>query len=134
MRLFGRGRIGPLNGVRTVAVTVSPLLTGLITEVLKPGLTLDLVGAPQSRATLEDTLRKLTPDLVVFGLIGDETDAAALPVRDILPSAVILVLSPNGDCAWLHERSGRRIILSHLSVSALAKALAACFPASPPKG
>jgi chemotaxis response regulator CheB len=123
-----------LNSVRTVAVTVSPLLTGLITEVLKPGLTLDLVGARQSRATLEDMLRKLTPDLVLFGLIDDETDAAALPVRNILPSAVILVLSPNGDCAWLHKSCGCRVALAHLSVSALAKALATCFPASPPKG
>jgi len=123
-----------LDSIRTVAVTVSPLLAGLMTEVLKPRLTLDLVGVLQNRATLADSLHKLTPDLVVFGLIGDETDAAALPFRAVLPSAVILVLSPSGHYAWLYERSGRRIVLSNLSVSVLTNALAACFPASPPKG
>ena len=61
-----------------------------MTEVLKPRLSLDLVGVVQDRATLADSLRKLTPDLVVFGLIGEETDAAALPFRAVLPSAVIL--------------------------------------------
>jgi hypothetical protein len=79
-------------------------------------------------------LCKLKPDLVLFGLIGDETDAAASSFRAVLPSAVILVLSPTRLHAWLWERSGRRIVLSNLSVSALANALAACFPASPPKG
>jgi chemotaxis response regulator CheB len=123
-----------LNNIRTLAVTISPLLTGLIAEVLKPGLTLDMVGVLQSRATLADMLRKLAPDLLVFGLVDDETEATALPFRAILPSAVILVLSPGGDCAWLHERSGRRIALHHLSVSALADALATSFAASPSKG
>lgn len=123
-----------MDNMRTLAVTISPLLAGLIAEVLKPRLSLDLVGVVQNRATLADSLRKLTPDLVVFGLIGEETDAAALPFRAVLPSAVILVLSFNGHYAWLYERSGRRIVLSNLSVSALADALAACFPGSPPKG
>jgi chemotaxis response regulator CheB len=122
-----------LDSVRTVAVTISPLLASLMTEVLKPRLSLDLVGVVQDRATLADSLRKLTPDLVVFGLIGEETDAAALPFRAVLPSAVILVLSSSGHYACLYERSGRRIALSNLSVSALAGALAACFPVSPPK-
>jgi chemotaxis response regulator CheB len=123
-----------LDSIRTVAVTISPLLADLMTEVLEPRLTLDLVGVLQNRATLADSLRKLKPDLVVFGLIGDETDAAALPFRAVLPSAVMLVLSPSAHQAWLHERSGRRLALSNPSVSALANVLATCFPASPPKG
>ena len=123
-----------LDSVRTLAVTISPLLAGLITEVLKPSLSLELIAVVQNRATLGDSLRKLTPDLVVFGLIDEETDAAALQFRSVLPSAVILVLSPSGHDAWLHERSGRRIVLSNLSVSTLANALATCFPASPSKG
>jgi chemotaxis response regulator CheB len=123
-----------LDSIRTLAVTISPLLASLIAEVLKPRLSLDLVGVLQNRAPLADSLRKLAPDLVVFGLIGEETDAAALLFRAVLPSAVILVLSSCGHYAWLYERSGRRVVLSNLSVSALADALAACFLVSPPKG
>jgi hypothetical protein len=132
--LWGGAGSGALNSVRTVAVTISPLLAGLVTEILKPRLTLDLVDVLQNRTTLVDSLQKLQPDLVLFGLMGDETDAAALPFRAVLPSAVILVLPPSGHHAWLHERSGRCIVLSNLSVAALANALTACFPASPPKG
>jgi chemotaxis response regulator CheB len=129
----GRAGSGALDSVRTVAVTISPLLADLVREVLKPRLMLDLVGVLENRATLAASLRKLKPDLVLFGLIGGETDAAALPFRVVLPSAVFLVLSSSGHHAWLHMRRGRRVVLSNLSVSALAKALAACFPASAPK-
>ena len=89
-----------MDSIRTLAVTISPLLASLIAEVLKPRLSLDLVGVLQNRAPLADSLRKLAPDLVVFGLIGEETDAAALLFRAVLPSAVILVLSSCGHYAW----------------------------------
>jgi hypothetical protein len=123
-----------MERVRTLAVTISPLLANLLTDVLKPRLPLDLIGIVQHRAALPDAMRALTPDLVVLGLVGGETDAVARPFLAVLPSAVILVLSANGQSAWLHQQRRRRIVLPGLSVAALADALASRFGPAPPKG
>jgi chemotaxis response regulator CheB len=119
--------------VRTLAVTISPLLANLLTDVLKPRLPLDLIGIVQNRATLAEALRASSPDLVVLGLIGTETDAVARPFFAVLPATVILVLSANGHCAWLHQRRRRRVVLAGLSVAALGDALVARFGRAPPK-
>ena len=126
--------IGAVERVRTLAVTISPLLANLMTDVLQPRLALDLVGVLASRAALAETLRTLTPELVIFGLLADETDAVAHPFLAVLPSAVILVLSDDGKSAWLLQRRRRRLVLYDLSLAVLAEALSARFVADPPKG
>lgn len=127
-------RVGDVEPVRTLAVTISPLLANLMADVLKPRLVLDLVGVLAGRAALAESLRALTPELVLFGLLADETDAVATPFLAVLPSAVILALSADGHCAWLLQQRRRRLMLPDLSIAALAEALSARFGAAPPKG
>ncbi len=120
-----------MAGVRTLVVTVSPLLAELVTGVLGPYLPLDVIGVLQSRNLLAEQLRTTAPDLVIMGLVGGETDACALPLLAALPSAAILVLEPTGKDAWLHEMLPHRTTLIDFSVPALIRELASRFNVTP---
>jgi chemotaxis response regulator CheB len=111
--------------LRTLVVTLSPLLRELVTSVLPSQISVDVVEVLQSREGVAERLRDLAPDLVLIGLLNGETDAIALPLLAALPSVRILVLAPNGEHAWLHQSHGRRVALSHLSVQALREAMQA---------
>ena len=120
--------------VRTLVVTLAPLLADLIRDVLQPKFTLDIVGVLHTRESLPQSLRGLAPDLLLLGLKEGETDAIALPLLATLPSVAILVMAPNCQHAWLYEMRPHRSVLSDLSVEALAQALVSRFPADGPKG
>jgi chemotaxis response regulator CheB len=119
---------------RTLVVTVAPLLADLVRDMLQPQLTLDIVGVTRTRECLAERLRALAPDLLLLGLMDSETDAIALPLLDVLPSAAILVLAPSGRHAWLYEMRPHRTVLADLSVAALSKALASRSEAYRSKG
>lgn len=123
-----------MAAVRTLVVTVSPLLTDLVTAVLEPRLTLDVVGVLPTRERLVEQLRELAPDLVLLGLLGAETDACARPLLVALPSAQFVVLAANGQHAWLYEMRRHRTALTDFSLPDLTSALVARFKATPPKG
>lgn len=118
--------------VRTLVVTVSPLLAELVTGVLRLHLPLDVVEVVESRDLLEDRLRSIAPDLVIMGLTRGECDdcALALPLLAVLPTAEVLVLEPTGKHAWLHEMRPHRTSLIDLSADALIHALASRFNVS----
>lgn len=120
--------------VRTLLVTVSPLLAGLIVGVLEPHLRLDIIGSLDSRDGVAEQLRELAPALVIVGLIDSETDACALPMLNVLPAAEILVLATNGQHAWVHEMRPHRIALPDLSAATLVRALLRRLTGDPRKG
>ena len=120
--------------IRTLVVTVSPLLTDLVTAVLQPRLPLDVIDVLPSRERLVEQLRELAPDLVLLGLLGAETDACARPLLAALPSARFVVLAANGQHAWLYEMRPHRSALTDVSVSGLTAAMAARFKIAPPRG
>jgi DNA-binding NarL/FixJ family response regulator len=120
--------------VRTLVVTVSPLLAELLTSVLQPYLPLHVIGVLQTRDHLAEHLCKASPDLVLLGLIGTETDACARPLLRTLPSAEILVIAPDGRHAWLHDMRPHRTALTDLSVPSLIRVLASRFDAPPSLG
>jgi chemotaxis response regulator CheB len=109
--------------LRTVVVTLSPLLRELVTNVLSPEIVIDVIEVLAARERLTERLPDLAPDLVLIGLLDAETDAVALPLLAASPSARILVLANNGEHAWLHESRGRHARLSDLSVHGLKEAL-----------
>lgn len=111
--------------VRTLVVTLSPFLRELVISVLPPQVPVDVVDVLATREHLAETIRDSAPDLVLLGLGEGETDAAALPLLAVRPVARILVLTHNGEFAWLYELPGRRVTLSDLSVSSLKEALRA---------
>ena len=114
-----------MAGVRTLVVTLSPLLADLITSVLQPHLPLDVIGVAPTRERLAETLRELQPELVLLGLENGEKDSCARPLLAVLPSARILVLGKNGQDAWLYEMRPHRRALVHMSPSSLIDALLA---------
>jgi chemotaxis response regulator CheB len=121
-------------GVRTLIVTVSPLLADLVKSVLQPHLFLDVVEVLTTRDRLMERLHDIAPDLVLLGLLNGEDDACAVPLLAALLSVRILVLAANGAHAWLYEKGPHRTALPQLAASDLIDTLKASFDRSPPKG
>jgi DNA-binding NarL/FixJ family response regulator len=120
--------------IRALVVTVSPLLTDIVTAVLRERLTLDVIGVLPTRERLAEQLRALAPDLVLLGLQDAETDASAWPLLVALPTARFVVLAADGQQAWLYEMCPHRTALTDFSLPALSDALAARFEVTPPMG
>jgi DNA-binding NarL/FixJ family response regulator len=119
--------------VRTLVVTVPPLLADLVKTVLHPRLVLDVLGVEQSRDQALDRLRSLSPDLVLLGLDSGESDATGQTLLAALPSATVLVLAANGEHAWIYEMRPRRTAFKQVSVPSLARAVASRFERSAPR-
>ena len=132
--LTERGRDRSVAAIRTLVVTVSPLLTDIVTAVLQQRLTLDVIGVLPTRERLAEQLRELAPDLVLLGLLDTETDASARPLLVALPTARFVVLAADGQQAWLYEMRPHRTALTNFSLPALTGALAARFKVTPPRG
>jgi len=120
--------------LRTLMVTVSPLLGELIMAALLPHFPLDLVGILETREGLAASLNAWSPDLVLLGLQGVETEACAQPVLALLPSVKILVISANGEPALLLENGSLPLVLADLSVPLLIQTLVSRFNIPPPRG
>lgn len=123
-----------MAGVRTLAVTVSPLLRELVASVLEPHLSLEFVAILQTRERLAECLREFAPDLVLLGLKGAETDASARPLLAVRPSAKILALAPNGQHAWMYEMREHCTALPEISPPALIELLTTRFGTISPQG
>lgn len=123
-----------MAAIRTLVVTVSPLLADFVTAALQPQLTLNVIGVLPTRELLVERLRDLAPELVLLGLRDAETDASARTLLAVLPSARFVVLAANGQHAWLYEMRPHRTALTNLSVADLTDTLAGRFKISPPRG
>jgi hypothetical protein len=120
--------------LRAVLVTVSPLLGELLLATLLPHLSLDVIAILETREGLGASLGAWSPDLVLLGLLGGETDAAAQAVLALVPTAKILAVTANGAPAWLLEPHGPPLALSDLSAHEMVLEVAARFNIPPPKG
>ena len=121
-----------MAGVRTLVVTLSPLLADLVANVLRPHLRLDVIDVMRSREKLAEKLRELQPQLVLLGLENGEKDSCARPLLSVMPSSgLILVLEKSGQHAWLYRLRPHRTALVNLSMPSLIGALSARFKVSP---
>ncbi len=111
-----------MAAIRTLIVTVPPLLRDLVVAVLPPQ-SLDVIAVLDTRAALAARLAALAPDLVLLGLRGTETDAVARPLLALRPRARVLVLAADARAAWLHQAAGPPAALPGLSAAALRAAL-----------
>ena len=123
-----------MASVRTLIVTVSPLLADLVKAVLRPHLILDVVEVLSTRHRLMERLQDISPDLVLLGLLNGEDDTCAVPILAALLSVRILVLAANGAQAWLYEAGPHRTALPKLSSTDLIDAIKTSFDRSPSKG
>lgn len=109
--------------LRTVVVTLSPLLRDLVIEVLSLEFVIDVVEVLPTREGLADRLNRIAPELVLVGLLDSETTAIAPPLLAGCPATRLLLFAPNGEHAWLYQ-SGRPVEpLTALTLQALRNAL-----------
>jgi len=120
--------------VRTVVVTMSPLLADIVLNFLQSHLAVDVIGVLDDREELALRLAAIRPDLVLLGLLGSESDACARPLLALLPYARFLVLAPNGQHAWLHEMRPHRLALRYFSKRGLLRTLASRYDHAAPEG
>jgi len=109
--------------LRTLIVTLSPMLRDLVLGVLAPEISIDILDTLDTRDALAARVRDLAPDLVVIGLLASEPADLAEPLLEAAPPPWILLFSPQGQTAWLHGPGTRRVTLVDLSVQALKGAL-----------
>jgi chemotaxis response regulator CheB len=112
-----------LAALRTLIVTLSPMLRDLVLRVLAPDIAIDIIEIRDTRDALAERVRDLAPDLVVIGLLASENHDLAQPLLQVAPPLRILLFSPQGQTAWLHGPGTTRVALADLSVQALKSAL-----------
>jgi hypothetical protein len=113
--------------LRTVAVTLSPLLRDLVIEVLSPGFVIDVVEVLSTREGLDDRLSRIAPELVLTGLLDSETAAIAPRLLAGCPTTRLLLFARNGERAWFYQ-SGRGVELNPVTPQALRDALRSSDP------
>ena len=112
-----------MAGIRTVVVTMSPLLAGIIEESMSPRLTLDVVARFAARDFSEQRLRDISPDLILVGLGPGEADGVARSLLALAPLAKVIALSSDARRGYVHEMRPRRAVLTDLSPQALVSEL-----------
>lgn len=115
--------------MRTLVVTVSPLLADLVADALKTDAPVDIVEVLSRREYLPARLRELAPELLLLGLADGEGDHVATPLLPLSPTTRILTLAPDGRDASLQwvDAAGvsRRRAFSDFSAADLALELRA---------
>jgi hypothetical protein len=107
--------------VRTVMVTLSPLLRDIIMQLV---VSLELVAILETREAVADSLNLLAPELVIIGLLPGE-DPAGLHAD--WPRADMLALAHDSRSAWLYAQDGHHEALADLSPESLLAAMRRIF-------
>jgi DNA-binding NarL/FixJ family response regulator len=109
--------------VRTVLVTLSPLLADIVKQLVGDQIGLDIVARFDRRALLSTKLPQIAPDLVLVGLRSHEADGVGRSVLEFLPTAKVISLSSDARQAYLHEMRPHRAIIVDVSARALIEAI-----------
>src|SRR5262245_54175292 len=111
------------TSVRTVMVTMSPLLGDIIKQLTAGKFVLDIVAHLDSRISLGRKLRKIAPDLVLLGLRSHETDRIGRTLLTLIPTARVIAFSSDARLAYLHEMRPHRVAIMDVSARALAEVI-----------
>jgi DNA-binding NarL/FixJ family response regulator len=114
-----------LSKRRAVFVTMPPLLSDIVRELLSEKAGLHVVDQIGDREMLTERLPKLQPDLVVIGLGNGEGDDIGRFVLQVVPNAKALAISNNGRDAYLLEMRLHRSRLPDFSPENLLSAIIA---------
>jgi DNA-binding NarL/FixJ family response regulator len=119
-----------LSKCRAVFVTMSPLLSGIVRDLLSEKIGLDLIHQIGDREMLAERLPKLQPDLVVIELSNGEGEDIGRFILQVVPGAKVLAISSDGRDAYLHEmRLHRRHLLDFSPANLLSAIVAPDSPA-----
>jgi DNA-binding NarL/FixJ family response regulator len=102
--------------IRTVMITMSPILRDLLMESMVGHVSLDLVGELETRDGLEEKLRPLIPDLIFVGLgRGEDDDKIGVSLARLLPNVKVILFSSDARDAFVHRMQPQRTILLDFS-------------------
>jgi DNA-binding NarL/FixJ family response regulator len=110
--------------VRTVVVTMSPLLRDIIKALVTDVVTLDVVADFASRGEIAQDLALTRPDLILIGLEAGEKDEVGLNLLTQVPAAKVIAISNDGRDAYIHEMRPSHTVLSNVSPRDLVAAIA----------
>jgi DNA-binding NarL/FixJ family response regulator len=105
--------------IRTVTLTMSPLLRDLIMGLMAGRRDLDVVEELDTRAGLEERLRALAPDLILIGLDKNEAEEIGVTLVRLLPNAKVIALSNDGRHAFVYRMHPQRTELLDVSAQML---------------
>ena len=108
-----------MAAIRTVTLTMSPILRDLITGLMAGRRDLDVVEEFDSRDGLEERLQAVTPDLILIGLRSNEADEISVPLVRLLPNAKVIAFSSDGHHAFVHRMHPQRTELLDVSAETL---------------
>jgi hypothetical protein len=109
--------------LRCVFATLSPRFSAILAEALSWCVEPQLLAQFNERAALVKALPALSPDLVVVGLSPQESDEIGVTLLVHNPAAKILLISAEGDYAYLHQVGFARKVFFDFSPHALLAAL-----------
>jgi DNA-binding NarL/FixJ family response regulator len=101
--------------IRTVTVTMSPILCDLIAGLMAGQRNLDVVEELDTRDRLEEQLAAIAPALVLIGLGKNEPDEIGLPLARLLPNAKVIAFSSDGRRAFVYSMQPQRTVLLDVS-------------------
>jgi len=112
-----------MRPIRTIMVTVSPLLKDLVLQAVAGRAALHVVSVLESRRGLNKRLQAIDAELVLIALRPDEDDAVAAELARLLPKARIVALSHDMMRLWLHKPGGYRRTIADASTRTLVMAI-----------
>ena len=108
-----------MQGIRTVTVSVTPLLSDIIKELVAEWAPIDIVARLASDDQLALHLQTLAPDLVLIGIGEKDGDSVVLSLDNDLHWARVIGLSHDARHAYLLEPHGRGATQFEMSPEAL---------------
>jgi len=116
--------------IRTVIMTMAPMLSDIIAVLVTDHATLDVVAEFDSRAEAENQLPVIAPDLILVGLGDAETDLVGRTLLALVPFAKVIVFSTDARNAYLYEMRAHREELRDVSQQGLIDAILGVPPES----
>ena len=112
-----------MQRVRTVTVSLTPLMSDIISEVVDELAPIDIIARFDRSEHLALCLKILAPDLVLIALAPDEGDDIALTLSKMLPRAKVIALSHDVRHAYVHLPSRHCSAPIGISPTALIEAI-----------
>ena len=109
--------------LRTVTVTIAPLLADIIEQLVQRHVALDIVARFDDCGVLEAKLPGIAPDLVLIGLRSNESDWIGHHVLKLVPMARVIGFSSDARDVYLYELCVDRAALIDVSALRLIEAI-----------
>ena len=92
-----------MRKLKTVFISMTPLLYNLIKEVLCNKVSIECLGELPVTDEVLNRLKEMAPDLVLVGLSSDDTDRLAMSILCALPDAKVITYTSDGRHAYVNE-------------------------------